>query len=229
MASPVVNNVVTNNGASASYTPSSVSDSILVVIALSEDLSSDDPFTAVDFGASGLTLAVAGAGGPDGVSATQRCEIWYLINPGTTAETISLTGGEASRLGFIALTLSGAAQSTPIDDTGTDAWTSNTTTASPSLTTTVVDTLCLSAMCQGNTGTSTSDATEIADFNISSAGSAAATSDESGTGSVTHTFTFSTNSRGASAIAAFKPAGGGGGGGATIPIFARHYNRMKAA
>ena len=83
------------------YTPSSVSNSVLVVAVFSEDVNNNSPITDVTWNSVSMTLAasalsVSGAHSND-------CEIWYVASPGTVAHDIVMSGGE--RQGVAALTL----------------------------------------------------------------------------------------------------------------------------
>lgn len=108
-----VNNVQSSTSKTLSYTPSSVSDAVLVVCPVSEDLSSNEPFTDVDFGGTSLTQGATGSASGSGHN--NRSAVYYLTNPGTSTLTITVTGGESGRTGFVALTLGGVNQSTPVD------------------------------------------------------------------------------------------------------------------
>lgn len=109
-----INNVQTAAAsATLSYTPSSVSDSVLVVCIASEDVGNDEAITGITFGASGLTLgtishSVNGSHANDTVIA-------YLVNPGTTTQTITVSGGQLDRLSIVAMTLGGIDQTAPLN------------------------------------------------------------------------------------------------------------------
>lgn len=100
---------------SMSYTPSSVSDAYLLVWVLWEDISV--PFasvTDVDFGGTSLTKQR----GEQGNEATATCdtEVWYLKNPGTSTQTITVTGLTGiNGAAIVAMTIGGADGTTFIE------------------------------------------------------------------------------------------------------------------
>ncbi len=60
--SVTVNNLQSTNTDTLSYTPSSVTDSCLVVFVSSEDVGNNEPITAVSFGSTAMTVEVVGKG-----------------------------------------------------------------------------------------------------------------------------------------------------------------------
>ena len=106
-----VTNVQTSVSASFSYTPDSVTDSVLVVVVSSES-TGNEAITGMTFGATAMIQAVQ----EDSInfSPVNRLAIFYLKDPGTSAETIDVTG-PLNRIGYTAMTLSNVDQTTPLD------------------------------------------------------------------------------------------------------------------
>ena len=96
-----------------SYTPPSAVKAGLLVIVGSEDNDGDNPITAVTFDGNALTAIASSNTDPDGSGHVQRQTHYLLVNPGTAAGVIAITGGEAGRTGFIACTLGNLDQSSP--------------------------------------------------------------------------------------------------------------------
>lgn len=111
------NNWQAHNGSSFSYTPSSVSNAVLVAFAYSEDVGNDSPITGMTFGGTGMTagpLAESVLG-----SNSNDVGMFYLASPGTSAATLAVTGGSGEgRIKIIAVTLGGTA-TLSIDGSGT--------------------------------------------------------------------------------------------------------------
>lgn len=204
------NNVQTSGVSTLSYTPSSVTDAVLVVVVGSEDVSNNNPITGVDFGATAMTLGDIGEG-INGAHSND-CAIYYLANPGTSAATITVNGGE--RQSIVAMTLDGIDQATPVDVSNGVGYT-NETSITTSATTTVDNCLVVSGICTEDTGHSFtfSSATEIADFAGTSQRTGSATSTQASAGTYTHTITVPAGipaTRIGVASVAFQPATGGG-------------------
>lgn len=144
------NNIQTGDADTLSYTPSSVSDSVLFVAVSSEDFSGDMPITGMEFDGNSMTL-VGVAQGFIGAAPIETA-IAYLVNPGTSSGLITVNGGEPGDIGIIAITLGNVDQSSVIDvfDIENNAVTAiQTTTAS---TTTNNESLIISACGYGNVG-----------------------------------------------------------------------------
>lgn len=125
-----LNNPVRENSATlASYTPSGPAGTrqVLIVIIGTEDVGSDDQVTGVDFDP-GTPQALTNAYHFTSVLSTNEneLELWYLINPGTTAGSITVTGGE--RVGFIAATLLSDTADLLLDSAITETATDNVAT-----------------------------------------------------------------------------------------------------
>ncbi len=214
MASPVLNNNQTSTSDSLSYTPSSVSDPVLVVCIFEEDaFGNDGAITAVDFGATAMTIAETGSC----VVATheQNVVIAYLANPGTSTETITVTGGESGRMGIFATTLSGADTSSPVDVTDGQDITELVNTITTSATTTVTDTTVISCVNHGQAGSSftLTGGTEVADFDPTSQDAAVGQSAEASAGTYSHKWDIDSADvfRMGCASVAFKAAAAAGG------------------
>lgn len=204
MADITTNNIVTANNDDFSYTPSTVTDACLVLCVSNE--TNTTHISAPTFGGVAMTLGASDiqTGGYD-----TEAFIYYLVNPGTSAGTISVTG--ENRDAYTVLTLDNVDQTTPIDATGTAATTGN--TAAVASVTTATDGAMIIAQGTGssNAGTATADGTqtEIADFLDTS--SIHVTSEElrATAGAVNQGFTY-TNSqdRQVTVGVAFKNSGG---------------------
>ena len=112
---------------SGSHTvPTGQSDTILVVsVHLHDDA---DDISSGTYG--GQSLTSAGVGVENTGSNLTRTEIWYLVNPPTGSNTLTLTlGSSAFCAGCVAVQYSGVHQTTPIGGTDTDAAGSSSTTA----------------------------------------------------------------------------------------------------
>ncbi len=107
-----LNNLVVVPTNSLSYTPNAVANAVLVVVVATEDVSDDQGEVSVSFGGVNLTAASRAA---SRTSHSNEVGIFYLVNPGTSTGTILVSGGQADRLGSVAMTLGGVDQATPID------------------------------------------------------------------------------------------------------------------
>lgn len=102
-AIPTVGNWQSNDGGSFSYTPSAGSNAKLVVHVTQKDLSNNQPITGVTFG--GVAMTMLGSAVDVGTTNRGYAATFYLDNPGTSAATIAVTGGES--VGLVAYTLTG--------------------------------------------------------------------------------------------------------------------------
>ena len=150
----------------ASYTPTSGTDSVLVVRA-SALRTSETTFTlSCAFGATGMTQAVTAE--TSSTSRWYRTSIFYLVNPGTSAADIVVTASTTMG-GFIidAVTLLGAAQSSVVGITDTDAVTNSTADTTYTLNSTTANSLIVAAVMSTSAGAPTwswSTATEDYDL-----------------------------------------------------------------
>ncbi len=221
MAAPTRNNqqntrTVTNatSATLASYTPSSGSNSVLVVRALALRTSEADFTLSATFGGAGMTAAATAA--HSSTSRWYRASIFYLINPGTSAGDIVITASQQAA-GFVidAVTLLGAAQSSLVGATDDDAI-SSATTNSLSLVGCAAESLIVACVVSHSGGAPTwtwSTATE--DFDLSGATDTAEIGGSGGyyataaSGDVSLSCTRSASAPGVLALAVeFKKAGG---------------------
>lgn len=198
-----VNNVQTSTTSTLSYTPSNVADSCLVVFVSSEDVGNNQPITGCTFGATGMTFEIY----ESSAVSTNANDVagFYLLSPGTSAQTITVSGGE--RHGITALTLGGVSA---LDVSAKDGSNSNRSSTTVGATTTG-NAIAISSCSHGTTRTITLSGgmTEAANFAPTS--SQAATGYEIITGATTysHTFTTAASDRFNSASMAFTEAAGG--------------------
>lgn len=204
------NNVQTSATDTLSYTPASVTDSCLVVIASSEDLNRDEPMTALNFGAAVMEGFITGKG--DNGTHSRDIAMAFLANPGTSAETITVTGGQSDRVGIVALTLDNVDQITPLDISIANGFISGTALTSTETTTNDDSFVVSGAMTDSDLDTlSVTGATEIVEFAPPSSKLAAATSTQVTAGVYSHNWVSSTSVAGAaSASMAFNLASAGG-------------------
>lgn len=206
-----VNNLQSASTDTLSYTPPSVADSCLVVFISSEDVSPLTPITGVNFGATPMVLEVIG-NGVLGVNSNDVA-IAYLINPGISAQTITVTGGQHDRLGIAAITLDNVDQISSVDASNGSFETTIIATVSTSSTTTNSNSFVVSGGVTGDNLASMSvvGGLEILEFTPPSSKMAIATSTQLVAGVYDHTWTSTIAGRTAAASIAFNLAGGGGG------------------
>lgn len=221
MAAPTRNNQqntrTTANATSAtlaSYTPSSGSNSVLVVRALALRTTEADFTLSATFGGTGMTAAATASYSSS--SRWYRASIFYLVNPGTSAGDIVITASQ-QMTGFIidAVTLLGAAQSSLVGATDDDAI-ATATVNNLSLTGCAAESLILACVVSHSGGAPTwtwSTATE--DFDLSGTTDTAEIGGSGGyyataaSGDVSLSCTRSANAPGVLALAVeFKKAGG---------------------
>lgn len=224
----------TTNAASAtlaSYTPTSGSNSVLVV-RVAALRTTETTFTlSCTFGGVSMTEAVTAE--TSSTSRWFRTSIFYLVNPGTSSGDIVATAS-ATMAGFIidAVTLLGAAQSSVVGSTDTDAVTNVTADTSYALTGVSANSLLVAMVmstCAGPPTWSWTTATE--DYDLAGG---ADTSEPAGSGgyyeaasggSITLTATRSATVVAQVGCAAeFKMAAASG---TTVPVFDHHYRMMR--
>lgn len=185
------------------YTPSTSTDTCLVVSISSEDVGNDEPITAISFGATSMTLEVIGEGILG--SNANDIAIAYLVNPGTTQQTITVTGGQHDRMGVAALTLDNVDQTLTVNVSDSTFNTVAITAITTSATTTKNDCKIISAAVGPETGTFlTVGATKIVDVTPPSSRLAVAESTKSTAGVYSHDWVLSVAGRCASASIAFN-------------------------
>jgi len=216
-----VNNLQSTPNNTLSYTPSNVTDSCLVVFVSSEDVQDNEPVTGISFGATAMTLEVIGNGVLG--SNSNDVAIAYLINPGTTAQTITITGGE--RLGIAALTLGNVKQAGSVDVSNGTATSTSIATVTTTATTSNANSFVVSA---GVTGDESADMSvtggfEILEFTPTSAKMAIATSKKVVAGTYSHQYTSTIAGRTAAASIAFNQIASGGSISATATLGAISY------
>lgn len=223
----------TTNAASAtlaSYTPTSGSNSVLVV-RVAALRATETTFTlSCTFGGTGMTEAVTAE--TSSSSRWYRTSIFYLINPTGTGDIVATAS--VSMAGFIidAVTLLGAAQSSVVGSTDTDAVTNVTADTSYALTGVSANSLLVAMVmstCAGPPTWSWTTATE--DYDLAGG---ADTSEPAGSGgyyeaasggSITLTATRSaTVAAQVGCAAEFKMAAASG---TTVPVFDHHYRMMR--
>ncbi len=204
-----VNNVQTNINSSFSYTPSSVTDSVLIAICSSENFPAGGPITGISYGATGMTEAINVTNTTP--SPDQELAIFYLINPGTSTETMTVTGPTA-RIGWTVLTLGGAAQSSPVDGTASVVSNSSVSALDDDVTTAEDNSIIIAAVTGNSNGTSyTAQGTQTLQSSINPSSSSLGSSTQilATAGLENQGFDFSeANGANAMVIAAFKEAGG---------------------
>lgn len=205
-----VNNLQSTASDTLLHTPANVTDPCLVVLVPSEDVGNNEPITGVLFGATSMTLEVVGQGILG--SNSNDIAIAYLVNPGTTAQTITVTGGQHDRMGIVALTLDNVDQSSPVDVSDESFETTSIAVVPTSATTTNDNSFIVSGSTTGDAGASMSvvGATEILEFTPPSSKLAVGTSTQTPAGTYTHTWTSTVAGRTSSASIAFNLAIGGG-------------------
>lgn len=205
-----VNNLQSASTDTLAYTPSGVTDSCLVVIVSSEDVSPLTPITGMSFGATPMVLEIVG----NGVLGTNSNDvaIAYLVNPGTTSQTISVTGGQHDRLGIAALTLDNVDQSTSIDVSNGSFENTSVSVVSTTETTSNNNSFVVSGGVTGDNTASLSvvGGVEILEFSPPSTKMAIATSTQSIAGVYDHKWTSTIAGRTAAASVAFNLAVSGG-------------------
>ena len=216
----------------ASYTPSSGSNSVLVV-RVAALRTTEATFTlSCTFGGTGMTEAVTAETSSTG--RWYRTSIFYLISPGTSAADIVATASTTMG-GFIidAVTLLGAAQTSLVGSTDTDAVTNSTANTSYTLTGCTSNSLLVAMVMSTSAGPPTwswSTATEDYDLAGSSDSAELAGSGgyyETSGGDVTLTATRSaTVAAQVGCAAEFKAATAGT---STVPVLAHHYAVLMAA
>lgn len=211
IATPVVGKTISG------YTPTSITDSMLIVVVTSEDVSNDDPITAVTHGSDSLTLAVHGE---HLATSAQDADVWYRINPSTSSGDITVTGGNTGRTCVHAMTLGGVAQESPIDvtDTGTATFYNPHYGVDTEWTPTVDDWIAIHAACGDNESlnwTVQAGGTEASETGSGSS-STSWMAYEIGSGTSADTEQYSGtdlySARAIMATAVIKAAAGGGGG-----------------
>jgi hypothetical protein len=198
------NNIQSTANSTLNYTPANVTDSCLVVFVSSEDVDNNQPITAVKFGSTEMVLEVIGNGVLNVNS--NDVAIAYLINCGTTAQTISVTGGE--RLGISALTLDNVKQTGSVDVSDGTATSTAVAVVTTTATTSNADSFVVSACVTGDPSAnlSVSGGTEILEFTPPSSKMALGTSTQSSAGTYSHEWTSSISGRTAAASIAFNKA-----------------------
>ena len=216
----------------ASYAPTSGSDRVLIVRA-SGLRTTEATFTlSCTFGGVGMTEAVTAE--TSSSSRWYRTSIFYLIAPSTSAGDIVVTSSQ-SLTGFIidAVTLLGAAQTSLVGSTDTDAVTNSTANTSYTLTGCTSNSLLVAMVmstCAGPPTWSWSTATE--DYDLAGSADTAELAGSGGYyetsgGDVTLTATRSaTVAAQVGCAAEFKAATAGT---STVPVLAHHYAVLMAA
>ena len=202
-----VNNLQSTGNDTLLYTPSSVTDSCLVVLVSSEDIDDNETITAIKFGSTTMTLEVIGS---TELASAQDIAIAYLVNPGTSAETITVTGGQHDRMGVVALTLDNVDQTTPVDVSHGSFSTSTSSTVSTTATTSNDNSFIVSGVTAALDSVSLSvvGATEILEYAPPSSKTAVATSTQVTAGTYSHDYTSTATVRLPAASIAFSLAAG---------------------
>jgi hypothetical protein len=143
---------ISNSGAktsSSGYTWSHTctGTNLVLIVCVTSGSTTPQVVTGITYNSVALTQAVTAA------IANARSDIWYLKNPSTGANTISVTlAGTATRTGGAAVSFTGADQSNPIHKSNSDA---SSGTPSVSVTTTVENTYLVASLYHGNETTAT--------------------------------------------------------------------------
>lgn len=205
-----VSNIQESSTDTLLYTPSSVTDSCLFVAVSSEDVGNNEPITSVMFGATPMVVQEIGQGIVG--SNANDVAVAYLINPGVTGQTITVTGGQHDRMGIAALTLDNVDQSTPVDASQGTFNNSAVSVFSTTATTSNANSFVVSAaVAEADVAfLSVTGATEILEFAPPSSRLAAATSLQSIAGTYSHEWTSTISGRNAAASIAFNLASAGG-------------------
>ncbi len=203
-----VNNTQTNINNSLSYTPSSVTDAVLVVVVGNEDNATGD--VTVDFGATAMTEAIQVEVGPN-FTLYNKSAIFYLIDPGTSAETISatLTGTTSPvRVALTAFTLGGIAQTSPVDATASTTSESAATSLDTDITTVEDSTVIVGAIAGNSTETFTAQGTQTLQSSLTptSSNSGSSTQIQATAGLENQGFNFASQSVDVLVLASFKEA-----------------------
>lgn len=196
------------NATSMSYTPSSVANASLLVWVVWEDVDSPHAtISDVDFGGTSLTK-IRGEIGSDGFF-ENNIEVWYLKSPGTSTQTITVTGLTGiNGAAIVAMTVGGADGTTFVE--AHDGLGGTGSLASVSVTSLTADALVM-AMYNGNAATPTLTTGQTVDSSIVySTGDAELASTIRATAG-TETFEWDPHSSRRALIAiAIKPSAGGG-------------------
>lgn len=148
-----------------SYTPASGSDRILVVRVHGLRTNDAGAFTvnSVTFGGVGLTEAVSGK--TTSSSRQYRTAIWYLINPSGSSGDIVVTFSQgASGCIISADTLTGAVQSSPVGQTGSDATSPTATIADTESTANAIGILAVTSHCGNDPSWTFADSGGVASY-----------------------------------------------------------------
>lgn len=159
----------TTGGASSytmtSYTPASGSDRILVVRVHGLRTSDSGAFTvdSVTFGGVELTEAVSGK--TTSTSRQYRTAIWYLINPSGSSGNIVVTFSQGAGGCIISAdTLTGAVQSSPVGQTGSDTNTPTALIADTETTANAIGILAVTSHCGSDPSWTFADSGGVASY-----------------------------------------------------------------
>jgi RHS repeat-associated protein len=142
-------------------------------------------------------------------------EIWYLVNPATGSNTMSVTvTGATDSIKLTAASFTGALQSSPLD--ASNAATGFGGNPTMSLTTGTANDLVAATLSRFGTTAATTNRTALYNSTASSTLGAASYQIATTTGSYSDTYTGSASADWSMAMAGFKPATGGGTGSTTM-------------
>ncbi len=148
-----------------SYTPASGSDRILVVRVHGLRTNDSGAFTvdSVTFGGVGLTEAISAKATSS--SRQYRTAIWYLINPSGSSGNIVVTFSQgASGCIISADTLTGAVQSSPVGQTGSDSTSPTATIADTESTANAIGILAVTSHCGSDPAWTFADSGGVASY-----------------------------------------------------------------
>jgi RHS repeat-associated protein len=181
------------------------SNRLLVLFAdIWQDVGGTGTITSATYNGTSLTKATSTRGGG------MASEIWYLANPASGSNTVSVTvTGATDSIKLTAASFTGANQSSPLDaSNATSGWGGNPTI---SLTTGTANDLVTATLSRFGTTDATTNRTSLYNSTASSTLGAASYQIATAAGSYSDTYTGSASSDWSMAMAGFKPATGGTG------------------
>ena len=185
------------------------SNRLLVLFAdIWQDVGGTGTITSATYNGTSLTKATSTRGGG------MASEIWYLANPTTGSNTLSVTiTGATDSIKLAAASFTGANQSSPLDATSiASGWGGNPTA---SITTVTANDLVTATLSRFGTTDATTNRTSLYNSTASSTLGAASYQIATTPTSYSDTYTGSASADWSMSMAAFKPATGGGTGSTT--------------
>lgn len=148
-----------------SYTPAAGSNRILVVRVHGLRTNDSGAFTvdSVTFGGVGLTEAISAK--TTSTTRQYRAAIWYLINPsGSSGDIVATFSHQAAGCIIAADTLTGAVQSSPVGQTGSDSTSPTAAIADTETTANAIGILAVTSHCNSNPGWIFADSGGVASY-----------------------------------------------------------------